>query len=73
MNSSYHELKGQSCSNCRYARSYDKDLDQCSCLRHAPRPLPSMAFDQPEDRDTFWPQVGCDQWCGEWAHAEGLL
>jgi hypothetical protein len=70
MNSSYHESKGQFCSDCRYAHPFSNDHEQYSCRRYAPRPLPSNAFGHVDDRVTYWPLVFCEEWCGEWRSRE---
>ena len=53
-----------SCKTCVFFRADTGVLAeiQGSCLRYAPRP-------QISSLGTLWPQVGVDNWCGEWEPA----
>ena len=71
-------MKG--CRNCVNWQALEEFLDRLDpatknqkvqigrCKRYAPRPLmPGAGANGAEpDRDSCWPRVASDDWCGEW-------
>ena len=72
-------MKG--CRNCANWQALEEFLDRLDpatkdqkvqigrCKRYAPRPLtPGAGANGAEpDRESCWPRVASDDWCGEWA------
>lgn len=57
----------KTCKTCRYG-SFDNELHG-NCYRYAPRPVVWGAMrdeDDPLANLAVWPQIGEDDWCGEW-------
>ena len=71
-------MKG--CRNCVHWQALEEFLDRLDpatknqkaqvgrCKRYAPRPpMPGAGANGAElDRDSCWPRVASDDWCGEW-------
>ena len=70
MMNQYPRRADQQCGNCFYGVTLDPDITEgrpvAECHRHAPAALTKIQASY----DTYWPEVLCLDWCGEWAPLE---
>jgi hypothetical protein len=65
---------GVHCENCRFAAEIPRETVMVICRRYPPQVIVKTEADE---RDTYhrvedrWPEVGRDDWCGEWQPKEG--
>jgi len=51
------------CKKCAFWFRYESGY-KGECRRYAPKPLNNMS------KDTYWPEVASEDWCGEWKKGE---